>query len=352
MRKAVLRCGPRPGDLHCGRVDPRCRRGGPCLRPPVQRQHAGRHRDRGELDRVLPGRAGGVRGCPQRCGHGPQQQRLADDDLDRRRRRPGDVRLELRGACLAHGRTVLFAGLYYGGKLAAGTGGSPAPNPGARNTVLLEGAGRHELSHAYGVAGRHPSTQYQGFANVTAIVDAAGAGHVHDRERAARHRAERFDSRRLGAGCRLRGPGRPESQPLGLRRNAERQRQPGHDPAERLPDAALGPGDLDGRDRRLRGGSRGSTGDLAQIQGGVGGFTALSNAVNPGPPATSASNSNVFNSTISNCRRARHLARRRAFRTTSVTTPTCSGRRTCSATGRRARRCGCRPAATPTSRGW
>ncbi len=48
-------------------------------------------------------------------------------------------------------------------------------------------------------------------------------------------------------------------------------------------------GDL-GTDRRPR----------AAIQGGSGAFTALSNAVNPGPPATSASNSNVFNSTISN----------------------------------------------------
>ena len=47
-------------------------------------------------------------------------------------------------------------------------------------------------------------------------------------------------------------------------------------------------------------GDLGTNGDGAQIQGAVGAFTALSNAVNPGPPATSASNSNVFNSTISN----------------------------------------------------
>ena len=47
-------------------------------------------------------------------------------------------------------------------------------------------------------------------------------------------------------------------------------------------------------------GDLGTPGDGAAIQGGSGAFTALSNAVNPGPPATSASNSNVFNSTISN----------------------------------------------------
>ena len=32
---------------------------------------------------------------------------------------------------LPAGASVLFAGLYYGGRLAAGSGGSPAPNPGA-----------------------------------------------------------------------------------------------------------------------------------------------------------------------------------------------------------------------------
>ena len=47
-------------------------------------------------------------------------------------------------------------------------------------------------------------------------------------------------------------------------------------------------------------GDLGIIGDGAQLQGASGAFTALSNAVNPGPPATSASNSNVFNSTISN----------------------------------------------------
>ena len=42
---------------------------------------------------------------------------------------------------LPPGARVLFAGLYYGGRLAAGTGGSPAPNPGARNTVRFKAPG-------------------------------------------------------------------------------------------------------------------------------------------------------------------------------------------------------------------
>ena len=47
-------------------------------------------------------------------------------------------------------------------------------------------------------------------------------------------------------------------------------------------------------------GDLGTLGDGAAIEGESDVFTALSNGVNPGPPATSASSSNVFNSTISN----------------------------------------------------
>ena len=54
---------------------------------------------------------------------------------------------------LPPGARVLFAGLYYGGRLTAGSGGSPPPNPGARNTVLLQGSGRHGLPLADRVAG-------------------------------------------------------------------------------------------------------------------------------------------------------------------------------------------------------
>lgn len=42
---------------------------------------------------------------------------------------------------LPAGASVLFAGLYYGGRLTAGTGGSPPPNAAARNTVLFKAPG-------------------------------------------------------------------------------------------------------------------------------------------------------------------------------------------------------------------
>ena len=42
---------------------------------------------------------------------------------------------------LPTGASVLFAGLYYGGRLTAGSGGSPPPNPAARNTVLFKAPG-------------------------------------------------------------------------------------------------------------------------------------------------------------------------------------------------------------------
>src|SRR5262249_42463957 len=42
---------------------------------------------------------------------------------------------------LPTGATVLFAGLYYGGRLTAGTGGSPPPNPGARDTGIVSAPG-------------------------------------------------------------------------------------------------------------------------------------------------------------------------------------------------------------------
>ena len=73
---------------------------------------------------------------------------------------------------------MLFAGLYYGGRLAAGTGGSPAPNPGARNTVRFKAPGDTGYRSLTASQVDDSSTQYQGFVNVTPIVAAAGAGHV------------------------------------------------------------------------------------------------------------------------------------------------------------------------------
>ena len=77
---------------------------------------------------------------------------------------------------LPAGARVLFAGLYYGGKLTAGNGGSPAPNPGARNTVRLKAPGDTAYRTVTASQIDESSTQYQGFANVTAIVDGAGPG--------------------------------------------------------------------------------------------------------------------------------------------------------------------------------
>ena len=65
---------------------------------------------------------------------------------------------------LPPGARVLFAGLYYGGKLSAGTGGSPAPNPGARNTVRFKAPGDTAYRTVTASQVDDSSTQYQGFA--------------------------------------------------------------------------------------------------------------------------------------------------------------------------------------------
>ena len=94
---------------------------------------------------------------------------------------------------LPAGASVLFAGLYYGGRLTPGTGGSPAPNPGARNTALLQGPGRCQLSRTDGVAGRRFVHAVPGLRQRHADRRRGRPGYVYDRERAARHRAERFE---------------------------------------------------------------------------------------------------------------------------------------------------------------
>ncbi len=77
---------------------------------------------------------------------------------------------------LPTGASVLFAGLYYGGRLNAGTGGSPAPSPGARNTVLFKAPGDSDYRSLTASQVDDASTQYQGFVDVTGIVGAAGPG--------------------------------------------------------------------------------------------------------------------------------------------------------------------------------
>jgi uncharacterized repeat protein (TIGR01451 family) len=80
---------------------------------------------------------------------------------------------------LPAGARVLFAGLYYGGRLQAGDGGEAAPNPAARDRALFrppDAGGYVPLTAAVvddaGAGGR----LYQGFVDVTDIVRAAGAG--------------------------------------------------------------------------------------------------------------------------------------------------------------------------------
>jgi uncharacterized repeat protein (TIGR01451 family) len=84
---------------------------------------------------------------------------------------------------LPAGARVLFAGLYYGGRLQAGTGGRAAPSPTRRDQVLL----RPPHLGAYlpltasrvddaPVAGAQTYRLYQGFVDVTDIVRAAGPG--------------------------------------------------------------------------------------------------------------------------------------------------------------------------------
>jgi uncharacterized repeat protein (TIGR01451 family) len=84
---------------------------------------------------------------------------------------------------LPPGARVLFAGLYYGGRLQAGTGGSPAPDPNQRDTVLFRppNLGAYVTLHASQVddtplTGALTFRQYQGFVDVTNLVAAAGSG--------------------------------------------------------------------------------------------------------------------------------------------------------------------------------
>ena len=201
---------------------------------------------------------------------------------------------------LPSGASVLFAGLYYGGRLAAGQGGSPAPNPAARNTVLFKAPGDAGYRSLTASQVDDSSTQYQGFVNVTSIVAAAGAGSYWTA------------NVQLGTGLSDSSSGGwalvvAYGDPAAPSRNLSV-----FDGLQGVGSSATVTIPLSGFQTPLTGpvtstvglvayeGDLGTTGDSAAIQGGSGAFTALSNAVNPGPPATSASNSNVFNSTISN----------------------------------------------------
>src|SRR6478735_7238349 len=74
----------------------------------------------------------------------------------------------------ADGR-ILFAGLYWGGRLAAGAGGAPAPNPAASDTVLLRAPGDADYRTVRATQPADTAGEtYQRFLDVTDIVRAAG----------------------------------------------------------------------------------------------------------------------------------------------------------------------------------
>ena len=229
-----------------------------------------------------------------------EQQQPADDDLARRRRRSGDVRLELGGSGAAGGRERAVRGPVLRRSPGGGQGGSPAPNPGARNTLLFKAPGDTGYRSLTASQVDDSSTQYQGFVNVTGIVDAAGAG------------TYMAANAQLGTGLSDSSSGGwalvvAYGDPAAPSRNLSV-----FDGMQTVTGSGTVTIPLSGFQTPLSGpvtstvgivtyeGDLGTTGDGAQIQGGSGAFTALSNAVNPGPPATSPSNSNVFNSTISN----------------------------------------------------
>lgn len=84
-----------------------------------------------------------------------------------------------RAVSLPAGATVLFAGLYWGGRTNAGTGGAAAPDASARNRVLLRAPGAAAYTSITASTLDDSSTiagLYQGFADVTTTVRAAGNG--------------------------------------------------------------------------------------------------------------------------------------------------------------------------------
>ena len=79
---------------------------------------------------------------------------------------------------LPAGATVLFAGLYWGGDVNAGTGGVDAPDPTAKGSVELAvpGGAYATVSASQVDTSSAQPARYQGFADVTAAVAAAGNG--------------------------------------------------------------------------------------------------------------------------------------------------------------------------------
>ena len=77
---------------------------------------------------------------------------------------------------LPDGARVLFAGLYWGGRTKAGIGGAAAPDPGARDRVRLMAPGAAGYADVSASQVDEAGDIYQGFADVTDAVRAAGPG--------------------------------------------------------------------------------------------------------------------------------------------------------------------------------
>jgi uncharacterized repeat protein (TIGR01451 family) len=84
---------------------------------------------------------------------------------------------------LPAGAQVQFAGLYFGGRSEAGSGGDPAPDPAARDRVLLRTPGSTTYQRLTAPGGVDVALdtsglprEYQGFVDVTSLVAAGGAG--------------------------------------------------------------------------------------------------------------------------------------------------------------------------------
>ena len=179
--------------------------------------------------------------------------------------RPGSPSFDSSSATLSlpQTATVLFAGLYWGADTSKGatqTNGGPtpaaAPNPAARNlvgfqvprSVRLHDDPRRRRSTAQ--RPRRPS-RYGAFADVTSMVQAAGAGTYRGCERSGRHR--RRPVRGLDARRRLSGPQPAAAQPD--RRRRLHHRSVGvaadHYPGVWLPHASVRAGADDPRVRRV-----------------------------------------------------------------------------------------------------
>lgn len=188
---------------------------------------------------------------------------------------------------------VLFAGLYWGARLAAGSGGAPAPVPADRGTVLLRAPGDTAYRTVTAPAPVDTAGEiYQGFADVTATVRAAGAGeYTVANVQAGTGR----NDVQLAGWTLVVAYGDPAAPPRNLAVFDGLQQVGSSSPGVTISLAGFKT-PSSGPVRSKVGivayeGDRGTTGDGATLQGPAGPAATLTNAANPA--------SNVFNSTIS-----------------------------------------------------